>query len=469
MTDQPTPPAVRSFRLYRSVPVDAPLDLQDAPREEPLRPLHPEMVTATMEAIRDDAANADLPTTLVLDATANGASDIHLDPTGDGCVVRFRINGVLYDAAEFLADSTQRLVNQIKGAAEIDPTRSFTPQEGRWRLEIDERPIDLRVTTIPSVAGDKIAIRLLDPQRANQQLDSIGLSEADLSQLNHWADNPDGLLLTVGPTGSGKTTTLYALLQRFRTSARSIVTVEDPVEYRLEGLTQVQVNERQGLTFPAAIRSMLRLDPNIVMVGEVRDNASATAAAEAAITGRVVMSSLHCRDAAGAVTALRNRGVSNHQIAASLRVVVAQRLVRRLDPDARIEVQPDEADLHWLKVMGKPAPSVCYDTPAHAGRHALTGEGRIGVYELLELTEPEIELILADASEREIRNALVARGHDTLVDDGLAKVEAGLISLADLRQAVGVSRATSAMSDDVPAPGNPAPGMSGDEPGLALA
>ncbi|MEM1447350.1 MAG: ATPase, T2SS/T4P/T4SS family, partial [Planctomycetota bacterium] len=329
---------------------------------------------------------------------------------------------------------------------EIDPMRSFTPQEGRWRQEMDGHHVDLRVTTIPSVAGDKIAIRLLDPQRANQQLDSIGLSKPHLAALEKWAENPEGLFLTVGPTGSGKTTTLYALLQRFRTSARSVVTIEDPVEYRLEGLTQIQVNERQGLTFPAAIRSMLRLDPNIVMVGEVRDDASATAAADAAITGRVVMSSLHCRDAAGAITALRNRGVSNHQIAASLRVVVAQRLVRQLNPEARVEIVPDEADLHWLKAMGKAAPSVCYDTPAHAGRHAVTGEGRIGVYEVLELTESDVELILADASEREIRTALQSRQHTALVDDGLAKVEAGLISLGDLRHAVGVSQVQSATS-----------------------
>lgn len=445
MPDPSSPTPVRSFRLYRASAEDAPLDLNEAAGDEPLRQLYPEMVRATLEALRsDDAATADLPTTLVIDATEQGASDIHIDPANDGCVVRFRINGVLYDTAEFLADSTQRLVNQIKGAAEIDPMRSFTPQEGRWRQEMDSHHVDLRVTTIPSVAGDKIAIRLLDPQRANQQLESIGLSDAHLGALEKWAENPDGLFLTVGPTGSGKTTTLYALLQRFRTSARSVVTIEDPVEYRLEGLTQIQVNERQGLNFPAAIRSMLRLDPNIVMVGEVRDDASATAAADAAITGRVVMSSLHCRDAAGAITALRNRGVSNHQIAASLRVVVAQRLVRRLDPEARVEVQPDEADLHWLKAMGKPAPTVCYETHARAGRQALTGEGRIGVYEVLELTEQEVELILANASERAIRTALQSHGHNTLVDDGLAKVEAGLISLGDLRHAVGVSHVQSA-------------------------
>lgn len=439
----------RSFRLDQVVD-DAPLNLT-APRDEPLRRLHPDMVSHTLDALRaTDGPSADLPSTLVLDATAQGASDIHIDPTHDGCIVRFRINGVLYDTATFLPDSTQKLVNQIKGAAEIDPMRSFKPLEGRWRQMIDEHHVDLRVTTIPSVAGDKIAIRLLDPQRANQQLENIGLNDAHLARVNHWAENPDGLFLTVGPTGSGKTTTLYSLLQRFRTSARSIVTVEDPVEYRLEGLTQIQVNERQGLSFPAAIRALLRLDPNIVMVGEVRDDASANAAADAAITGRVVMSSLHCRDAAGAITALRNRGVSNHQIAASLRVVVAQRLIRRLDPDARIEIKPDEADLNWLKAMGKSAPSTCYDTHAHAGRHAITGEGRIGVYEVFEPNEEVLELILANASESELRAAMLAVGHLTLIDDGLAKVEAGLISLGDLRHALGVSHAANTTPHQAP-------------------
>lgn len=436
-----TPP-IRSFRLYRASAVKAPLDLNQADRDEPLRQLYPDLAGATLEALRsDDSSNENLPALLVADAVQQGASDIHIDPAHDGCVIRLRINGVLYDIAEFLADSTQRLVNQIKSAAEIDPTRSFTPHEGRWRQDTEGHPIDLRVTTMPSVAGEKIAIRILDPQRANQQLGSIGLNPQHLDRLEKWAENPDGLFLTVGPTGSGKTTTLYALLQQFRLSARSIVTIEDPVEYRLEGLTQVQVNERHDLTFAAALRSILRLDPNIVMVGEVRDNASATAAAEAAITGRVVMSSLHCRDVAGAITALRNRGVSNHQIAASLRVVVAQRLVRKLNPEARVEVEPSEADLHWLKALGKAAPSVCYETHAHAGRQALTGEGRVGVYEVLELSERDVDLILANASEREIRAELLRHGHTTLVDDGLAKVEAGLISLGDLRQALGISHA----------------------------
>ncbi|MEM9418057.1 MAG: ATPase, T2SS/T4P/T4SS family [Planctomycetota bacterium] len=448
MAEKTSPAPVRSFRLYRASAEDAPLDLNEEVREEPLRQLHPDMVRATHEALRsDEGTAANLASTLVLDATQQGASDIHIDPTNDGCVIRFRVNGVLYDTAEFLGDSTQRLINQVKGAAEIDPMRSFNPQEGRWRQEMNGHHVDLRVTTIPSVAGDKIAIRLLDPQRANQQLDGIGLNGPQFQTIERWAENPDGLFVTVGPTGSGKTTTLYALLQRFRGSARSVVTIEDPVEYRLEGLTQIQVNERQGLTFPVAIRSMLRLDPNIVMVGEMRDDASANAAAEAAITGRVVMSSLHCRDAAGAITALRNRGVSNHQIAASLRMVVAQRLIRRLDPVARVEVEPDEADLHWLKAVGKPVPKTCFDTPAHAGRQALTGEGRIGVYEVLQLTEQDVELILADASEREIRDQLNLRGHTSLIDDGLAKVEVGLISLGDLRQAIGVGHVQTSDED----------------------
>lgn len=455
MPDKPTPR--RSFRLDRKVS-GTPLELEKSERGESLRQMYPEMVEHTLAALRSPSGTAsDLPTTLVLDATAQGASDIHIDPAQDGCVVRFRINGVLYDTAEFLADGAQRVVNQIKGTAEIDPLRNFKPQEGRWRQEVDGVHMDLRVTTIPTVAGDKIAIRLLDPRRANQQLDSIGLSEADYELIQHWAANPDGLVLAVGPTGSGKTTTLYALLERFRKSARSVATIEDPVEYRMEGLTQIQVNERQGLTYPLAIRSMLRLDPNIVMVGEIRDDTSATAAADAAVTGRVVMSSLHCRDAAAAVTALRNRGVSNHQIAASLRIVVAQRLVRLLNEEARVEVEPDEADLYWLRVMGKAAPRVCYDTHAHAGRHALTGEGRIGVYEVLELSPAAIDLILADASENELRRHLAETGHTTLVDDGLAKVEAGLISLGDLRHALGVGHATNkpdAPDDDAPEQGD---------------
>ena len=407
-----------------------------------LRPLHPELIAGTMDVLKSGLhdTNAQIATTLAHDALKAGASDVHLDPTENGCVVRFRINGVLYDTQVFLEGGAQRLINQIKTAAEIDPLPAFKAQEGRWHLQHEDRYLDLRVTTIPAAGGEKMAIRLLDPQKAGQQLDSIGLAGDHYQKIQRWSENADGLFLTVGPTGSGKTTTLYALLQRFRETARSVITVEDPVEFRLDGVSQIQVNERHDLTFANALRSTLRLDPDVVMVGEVRDDESASAAVDAAITGRVVMSSLHCRDAASAVTALRNWGVTNHQIAASLRIVVAQRLVRRLNPDASLEVALTDSDLHWLRVVGAEAPSVCFEPDASADPHALRGAGRTGVYEVLELNENDVDLILANASERELRRALHARGHATLVADGLAKVEAGLISLADLRQAIGVPR-----------------------------
>ena len=407
-----------------------------------LRPLHPEMVAGTLEVLKSglhDKGGA-IATTLAVDAIRAGASDVHLDPTRTGCVVRFRINGVLYDTQVFLEGGAQRLVNQIKTAAEIDPLPAFKAQEGRWHLNHEGRHLDLRVTTIPAAGGEKMSIRLLDPKRAGQQLDTIGLCGDHYATVQRWSENADGLFLTVGPTGSGKTTTLYALLQRFRETARSVLTVEDPVEFRLEGISQIQVNERHGLTFGSALRSTLRLDPDVVMVGEVRDDDSASAAVDAAITGRVVLSSMHCRDAASAVTALRNWGLSNPQIAASLRIVVAQRLVRRLNPSTCVQVELTDSDLHWLRVVGAEPPEVCFEPSPDADPHALKGAGRTGVYEVLELNENDVDLILADASERELRRALYARGHATLVADGLAKVEAGLISLADLRQAVGVPR-----------------------------
>ena len=407
-----------------------------------LRPLHPDMVAGTLEVLKSGPNDAGgmIATTLAIDAIKAGASDVHLDPTQSGSVVRFRINGELYDTQEFLEGGAQRLVNQIKTAAQIDPLPAFKAQEGRWNLQHDGRQLDLRVTTIPVAGGEKMSIRLLDPKRAGQQLDTIGLCGDHFTKVQRWSENADGLFLTVGPTGSGKTTTLYALLQKFRETARSVVTVEDPVEFRLEGVNQIQVNERHGLTFGSALRSTLRLDPDVVMVGEVRDDDSASAAVDAAITGRVVMSSMHCRDAAGAVTALRNWGLTNPQIAASLRIVVAQRLVRRLNPETSVKADLNDGDLHWLRVVGAEPPVVCFEPAPDADPCELKGAGRTGVYEVLELSENDVDLILADASERELRRALHDRGHATLVADGLAKVEAGLISLADLRQAIGVPR-----------------------------
>ncbi|MEM7627465.1 MAG: ATPase, T2SS/T4P/T4SS family [Planctomycetota bacterium] len=393
---------------------------------------------ASARAAADETDSDSIAATLLSDAAREGASDIHVDPMREGAMVRFRVNGLMYDVAELLPHQTARLVNQIKTSAEIDPMHAFRPIEGRWRHEAEGRSFDLRVTCVPSVSGDKLTVRVLDPQRIGHQLHDLGLSEAHRQEIEDWTEYADGLFLSVGPTGAGKTTTLYALLHKFRDTDKSVVTIEDPVEYRLDGLTQIQVDTRHALTFANGLRSMLRLDPDYMMVGEVRDDASAHAAVEAAVTGRVVISTIHCGDAAASVTALRNWGLTNHQIAASLRVVVAQRLLRRLDPKRRIEVRPNDADLAWLRAVGAEPPSACFARDPDSEPDELHGPGRVGLFEVLRLREDDLDLILRGAGQREMRRGLAEREHRTLIDDGLAKVEAGLVSLGDLRRCIGV-------------------------------
>ena len=409
--------------------------------------IHRDMVRLTLDRLKHMTDRKAVPAepvepttvadTLLHDACREGASDIHLDPRREGAMVRFRINGLLYDVAELLPEQAQRLVNQIKTESNIDPVHAFHPVEGRWRHELEGRHLDMRVTCVPSISGEKLTIRVLDPKRIGHQLHHLGFCDEHRDLVQQWTENADGLFLTVGPTGGGKTTTLYALLHRFRDGAHSVVTIEDPVEYRLDGLTQVQVDMRHDLTFATGIRSMLRLDPDYVMIGEVRDAASAEAAVNAAITGRVVMSSIHCSDAASSVTALRNWGLNDHQIAASLRVVVAQRLVRTLNPETRVECEPDESDRRWLAAVKREAPQQCFKRDPEANRAGLDGAGRTGVFEVLRMEDNDLEMILGGAGQRQLRRSLAEREHRTLVDDGLEKVQRGQISLADLRQAVG--------------------------------
>ena len=372
---------------------------------------------------------------LLRDALRERASDVHLEPAEDGWRVRLRIDGCLYDAAFLGHDVGQRLVRHFKALSGVDSVTTQRPQDGRRTYRLDGRDVDLRLAAAPCLAGEKLVLRLLACGAAGWDLAALGMSDAQLTHMHEWLANVHGMVLVVGPTGSGKTTTLYALLRQLRLAERAITTIEDPVEYQIPGVTQMQVNAKAGLTFASAVKAMGRLDSDVLLVGEMREAESARAALDAAGRGRVLLSTLHCRDAVAAVRALRNWGLSDHEIAGSLDVVVAQRLVRVLCPACRREEAPSDADRVWFESAGIPPPRHTWE-PRPGGCpdcHATGYRGRTGVFEVWRLDEPDYRLLLRRADELAIRRDLSRRGHRTLLADGLDKADRGITSLEELK------------------------------------
>jgi type II secretory ATPase GspE/PulE/Tfp pilus assembly ATPase PilB-like protein len=375
---------------------------------------------------------------LLEDALRERATDVHLEPQGGGGLVRFRIDGRLLDAVLLTSEEGGRLIRRFKALSGMDTADAFHPADARLTHLVDGREVDLRLATAPAMGGEKLAIRLLERQRVEQRLDVLGLTDEHRRRIQGWLDNICGMFLVSGPTGSGKTTTLYALLHEMRLQERSVVTIEDPVEYQIDGITQIQVDRRRGLTFGDGLRAMLRLDPDYLLLGEVRDADAARAAVEASSTGRVLLSTVHSPDAVGTVTSLRSYGLSDHEIASSLRVVVAQRLVRRLCARCRKSVPVSDADRQWLASAGLSATSKTGWAPA--GCDACRGlgyQGRVGVFEVWPLGDDDLEQILNHADERSLRRHLAGRGHATLLDDAWAKATEGTTSIAELK-AIGV-------------------------------
>jgi general secretion pathway protein E len=371
---------------------------------------------------------------LLRDAVRERATDIHLDPQAGGVRVRFRVDGTLLDATVLRTDQGVRLVRHLKAACGMDLANPFKPSNARMALALDGREVDLRVATAPAVTGEKLSVRLLDRSRVGQHLDELGLSYEHRQGIERWLADICGMFLVAGPTGNGKTTTLYALLHELRLHERSVITVEDPVEYQVDGVTQIQVDRRHGLTFDAGLRAALRLDPDYLLLGEVRESPDARAAVEASGTGRVLMSTIHSPDAVGTVTALRNLGLADHEIATSLRLVVAQRLVRRLCRRCCRREPLSDADRRWIASAGLPAAAGEAWVPVgcDACRH-LGYDGRIGIFEVWQLNGGDYDRILAHADERTLRSHAVAGGLRTLLEDGYAKAAQGVTSLAALR------------------------------------
>ncbi len=374
----------------------------------------------------------DLLNFLLGNAHTSRASDIHVEPLEGGVQVRYRIDGVLRSAMKLPKWVESGLVSRIKVVGKMDLSIHHLPQDGKVRAHIGGRDQDLRISTIPSQFGETCVLRILDPDILQLDLGDLGLGASQLDTYYRLISQPQGMILITGPTGSGKSTSLYATIKRLQSEQTKIVSVEDPVEYTLGGITQVQVDDRRGMTFANSIRSLLRQDPNVLVIGEIRDEETAATAFQAALTGHLVFSTLHTVDTISTITRLRDLGLPLYLTGSSLLGVVAQRLVRRLCPHCRVEGQPDPAG--WRALELEPIPLATSFRPGPGCKRCLyTGyRGRVGVYELLRVEESLRNLILAGADESAIRRAAVDGGMQVLVESGIQKVEEGLTSLEEM-------------------------------------
>jgi type IV pilus assembly protein PilB len=379
-----------------------------------------------------------LVNSIIFQAAEEGASDVHFEPQEDKLVVRFRIDGVLRVVQRIPARLTAGVTTRLKVLAKLDIAERRNPQDGRITLNASAagRLLDIRVATLPTVDGESVTMRLLDKSRSAPTLGELGLSDEMREQLSAIVSKPTGALLVTGPTGSGKSTSLYAALAAISRPEINIITVEDPVEYRLAGINQVQINLRAGLTFASALRSILRSDPDVVMVGEIRDGETAKISIEAALTGHLVLSTLHTNDAPGAITRLNEMGVEPFITGAAVSAVLAQRLARKLCPHCAESYTPSPQELVRLRVDGDFAAKLedgVFYRPRGCARCAETGyKGRLGVFQLLEMSERLEHLASERASREEIERAARAEGMRSLWDDGVAKVAAGLTSVEEL-------------------------------------
>lgn len=373
---------------------------------------------------------------LVACAFRERASDIHLDPEGGALKVRYRVDGVLRDAHVIPPNLRDEVISRIKILCGLRTDEHQVPQDGRFRTMGDACPIDVRVSIVPTYYGENAVLRLLAEQKDDYSLAALGFSAENQKKLARAIERPHGMILVTGPTGSGKTTTLYTLIKMLNTTERSIITIEDPVEYSITGINQIQVNTFTGLTFASGLRSILRQDPNIIMVGEVRDAETAGLAVNAALTGHLVLSTLHTNDAPTTLPRLLDMRVEPYLIASTVNIVVAQRLVRRICPECKEERVPTDAELKSLsEVISASVLAVRPTLYAGKGCDACGGSGysgRIGIHEVIEMTDQIRDTILRKAPSNELRTTAIERGMIPMIVDGFDKAKAGLTTVDEV-------------------------------------
>ncbi len=386
----------------------------------------------------EDAPVVRLVNSILQRAVGEGASDVHVEPRPDRLVVRFRVDGVLREMMSIPPGLQGGVIARLKVLSRLDIAERRLPQDGRFSARIGGQKVDFRAASLPTAYGEKVALRLLDTSSVEADLERLGLSPEMLECYQRVYTRPYGTILVTGPTGSGKSTTLYATLRELNTPERNIITVEDPIEYRMPGINQVQVNLKAGLTFASGLRSILRGDPDVIMIGEIRDRETAKISVEAALTGHLVLATLHTNDAPGAVSRLNEMGVEPYLTSSAIDCVIAQRLARRLCERCREPVELEEGVLKELGFPFERAPVECSFFRARGcPRCGGTGyRGRIGIFEMMLVSENLRELVLHRASGAEIARAAAAEGMVTLREDGLLKAASGLTSVEEVLRTV---------------------------------
>ena len=371
---------------------------------------------------------------LLFEAVQAGASDIHIQPYETGTTVRLRIDGVLFDNFDLPKDMQEEVISRIKILGKMNIAEKRLPQDGRATVQVADRLIDLRIASLPSSFGERVVIRLLDKSARLYTLSEIGMPDETLSRFREVIHLEHGLILVTGPTGSGKSTTLYAALQEINTKDRNVVTLEDPIEYQLDGVSQTQINTKKGLTFASGLRNVLRQDPDIIMVGEIRDHETAVMAIQSALTGHLVFSTLHTNDAASAVTRMLDLGIEPYLLSSSLLSVMAQRLVRRICPNCREVWTPKPEELAGLDseladIGGELRRGVGCDSCRRSGYR-----GRVGIFELLGVSDTVREMVQQRANATDIRRQAQTDGMRLLRDDGIAKILAAVTTPEEVQR-----------------------------------
>lgn len=370
---------------------------------------------------------------ILFQAVKQGASDIHIEPFEKEVRVRYRIDGVMYDVMMPPKRTQSALISRIKIMGNMNIAEKRLPQGGRIAIKVGDKAIDIRVSVLPVAYGERVVMRLLDKSRTFAQLEDIGMSPRDLGIMLEAIERPNGIIYVTGPTGSGKTSTLYSVLARLNKPDVNIITVEDPVEYQMAGIGQVQVREKVGLTFAMALREILRQDPDIIMIGETRDQETAQIAIQAALTGHLVLSTLHTNSAPAAITRLIDMGVEPFLIASSVVVVLAQRLVRRLCPDCKKAYQPTEELLRRLGLTAAQTKEITFYQPVGCEKCSNFGyKGRLAIFEVMQMTPVIAALTMERSDTSVIRQQAIKDGMTLLLQDGIEKIKAGVTTVEEV-------------------------------------
>lgn len=372
----------------------------------------------------DDAPVIRMINGLIQEAIKLRASDIHIEPHENRLSVRFRVDGTLREVLSLSANLAGVLVSRIKVMARLDIAKKRVPQDGRFSLSIGAQAIDVRVSTLPSKYGERAVLRLLSKEQALFSVKELGMTEDMTTAFTKAISTPNGIILVTGPTGSGKTTTLYAGLTMLNEASRNILTVEDPIEYALDGIGQTQVNNKVGMTFAAGLRAILRQDPDVVMVGEIRDAETAEIAVQASLTGHLVLSTVHTNSAVAAVTRMRDMGVERFLLASTVTAIVAQRLVRRLCNECKSPYTPDAAELRLLGLSGK---QTFYHPVGCEACHGIGYTGRVGLYEMI-VMDDNLRAMIHDGAREQEMSAYAFKNSDTLMQSGARHVAEGTAS-----------------------------------------